>query len=276
MADIGTAFRALHRRGDPFLLVNAWDAGSARMMQALGASAIATTSAGHAFSMGRVDGGTLTRDEALEHAQVLVSAVTVPVSGDFENGFGEAPEVVAETIRLAAEIGLAGCSIEDTALPDFTAYGFDLSVERIRAAASAARTLRGDFVLVARADGVMLGQYGVDEAIRRIQAYEAAGADCVYVPAPPDRDALRRIIASVSIPVNVLAAGRFAPLTQAEFAEMGAARLSIGGALARVAYGAAISATRGMLGGDFTGLTRAADQSDINILLTSQLGADNA
>ncbi|MDX1784633.1 MAG: isocitrate lyase/phosphoenolpyruvate mutase family protein [Roseovarius sp.] len=269
--DIGAQFRALHRKGDPFLLVNAWDKGSARMMQALGAPAIATTSAGHAFSMGRVDGGTLTRDEALEHAQELISAVTVPVSGDFENGFGDAPDHVAETIRLAAEIGLAGCSIEDTALPAFAPYDFELAMERIRAAASAARALPHDFVLVARADGVMLGNYDTNEAIRRIQAYEAAGADCVYVPAPPDVDALRRIIASVSVPVNVLTSGRYASLTRADFAELGAARLSVGGALARVAYGAAINAAQGMLDGDFSGLARAAGQQDIDTLLTAKV-----
>ncbi len=268
MTDIGATFRALHRSGDPFLLVNAWDMGSAKMMQSLGAPAIATTSAGHAFSQGRIDGGTLTRDEALAHAQDLISAVTVPVSGDFENGFGDAPDTVAETIRLAGEVGLAGCSIEDGATPDFTAYDFDLAVERIRAAVAAARALPSDFVLVARADGVMTNQYDVDEAIRRIQAYEAVGADCVYVPAPPDIDALRRIIASVSVPVNVLASGKYASLTQAEFGELGAARLSTGGSLARVAYGAAIDAARGMLNGDFTGLSRAAVEADINKLLT--------
>ncbi len=268
MKDIGAEFRALHRRGDPFLLVNAWDRGSARMMQALGASAIATTSAGHAFSMGRIDGGTLTCDEALAHAQDLVSAVTVPVSGDFENGFGDAPDTVAQTIRLAYEAGLAGCSIEDTALPDFTAYDFELAVERIRAAATAARALPGDFVLVARADGVMLGQYDTDEAILRIQAFEAAGADCVYVPAPPDAKSLKRIIDSVTVPVNVLASGGYANTLHTEFADMGAARISIGGALARVAYGAAISTAKDMLGGDFSGLSRAAAEEDIETLLT--------
>ncbi|MFD1159730.1 isocitrate lyase/PEP mutase family protein [Roseovarius aestuarii] len=272
MNDIGAEFRALHKPGDPFLLVNAWDIGSARMMQALGASAIATTSAGHAFTQGRVDGGTLTRDEALSHAQDLVSAVSLPVSGDFENGFGEAPDHVAETIRLAAEVGLAGCSIEDTALPDFGPYEFDLSVERIRAAASAARALPGDFVLVARADGVMLGCYDCDEAIRRIRAYEAAGADCVYVPAPPNVEEMKRITASVSVPVNVLASGQFSTLTRRNFAEMGAARLSIGAALARVAYGAAIDVASGMLGGDFSGLSRAIDEDDINKLLIRNNG----
>ena len=268
MTDIGAVFRELHRPGDPFLLINAWDKGSARMMEALGARAIATTSAGHAFTEGRVDGGTLTRDEALAHAQDLVSAVSVPVSGDFENGFGEAPEFVAETIRLAAEAGLAGCSIEDIALPDFAPYGFELAVERIRAAASAARALPGDFVLVARADGVMLGQYDCAEAIRRIQAFEAAGADCVYVPVPPGIDELKRIISSVSVPVNVLISGAYSSLTLRELAQMGAARLSIGGSLARVAYGAAISTAATMLKGDFTGLSRATDEDDINALLT--------
>lgn len=268
MTDIGNVFREMHKPGDPFLLINAWDKGSARMMQALGAQAIGTTSAGHSFTEGRVDGGTLTRDEALSHAQDLVSAVKLPVSGDFENGFGEAPDTVAETIRLAAEVGLAGCSIEDTALPTFKPYDFDLAVERIRAAASAARAVKGDFVLVARADGVMLGQYDCAEAIRRIQAFEAAGADCVYVPTPPGLDALKQIIASVSVPVNVLVSGQFSTLTMPELVEMGAARLSIGASLARVAYGAAIDVAKGMLGGDLTGLARASDEEDINALLT--------
>ena len=276
MRDIGAEFRALHRPGDPFVLANAWDVGSAKMLAAVGIKAIATTSAGFSFTQGRVDGGTLTRDEALTHAQDLVCAVSVPVSGDFENGFGEAPEYVAETIRLAAEVGLAGCSIEDTALPLFEAYDFDLSVERIRDAADAARALPQDFVLVARADGVMLGQYDCDEAIRRIQAYEAAGADCVYVPAPPNVEVLRRIISSVSVPVNVLISGSYSALAHAEYAEMGAARLSTGGSLARVAYGAAINVAREMTGGDFTGLARAIDEDEINMLLTNKGGETHA
>lgn len=267
MSDTGANFRALHRRCDPVTIVNVWDKGSARMMQSLGAQALATTSAGHAFSMGRADGGTLSRDEALSHAQDIVAAVSVPVSGDFENGFGEPPETVAETICLAQEAGLAGCSIEDTALPDFTSYDFGLAVDRIRAAASSARALPRDFVVVARADGVMLGNYDCDEAIRRIRAYEAAGADCVYVPAPPDSAALQRIVNAVSIPVNVLASGPFAKVTRAEFAAMGAGRITIGSALARVAYGAAITAARDILQGDFAGLRRAVDEDDIEDLL---------
>ena len=272
MTEIGATFRAMHRPGDPFVLVNAWDMGSARMVAALGAEAIATTSAGHAFTQGRIDGGTLTRDEALEHAQCLVSAVSIPVSGDFENGFGDAPEHVAETIRLAQEVGLAGCSIEDTSLPAFTPYDFDLAVERIRAAAAQARALPRDFVLVARADGLMLGQYDLTQAIRRIQAFEAAGADCVYVPGLAGPEDAKAVITSVSVPVNILASGSFSSLTQADYAIMGVARLSVGGSLSRVAYGAAIAAAKGMMAGDFTGLARAEDEDDINDLLTRNDG----
>ena len=162
--DPGAALRALHRPGDPFVLMNAWDAGSARLLAALGAQAIGTTSAGFAFTLGLPDGARISRDQALAHAADLVAATPLPVSGDLENGYAEAPEGVAETIRLAAEAGLAGASIEDTDLPGSGAYWFDLAVERVRAAAAAARALPRDFVLVARADGLMTGAYDVAEA----------------------------------------------------------------------------------------------------------------
>ena len=142
-------FRALHQRGEPFILANAWDAGSARMLESLGAQAIGTSSAAHAFTLGKPDMGHVSRDEALAHAQELVAAVKVPVSGDFENGFGDDPETCAETVRLAFEAGLAGISIEDTQLPETTPYNRDLAIERIRAAVAAARSLPDDFVLVA-------------------------------------------------------------------------------------------------------------------------------
>jgi len=169
-------FRSLHRPGDPFVMANAWDAGSAKMLAAMGAQAIATSSAAHAFTLGRADGGTLTRDEALAHAETLVAAVSVPVSGDFENGFGSAPDTCAETVRLASEVGLAGICIEDTDLPSDTPFTRDLAAERIRAAAAAARALPRDFVLVARADGLLTGKYDLDEAIARLRAFETAGA----------------------------------------------------------------------------------------------------
>jgi 2-methylisocitrate lyase-like PEP mutase family enzyme len=255
--DPGPAFRALHKPGDPFILANAWDAGSAKVLAALGAQAIGTTSAGFAFTLGRPDMGRVSRDEALAHAADLVVATPLPVSGDFENGFGDDPETVAQTIRLACEAGLAGCSIEDTSLPDPTPYDFDFAVERIAAAASAARSLPRDFVLVARADGVMNGQYDTVEAIRRIQAFAEAGADCVYVPLPPSMDDIRRICVSVSVPVNALAAGPYISVSREEFASAGVARISVGSALARVTHKALIEAAEPMLAGDFSRLTGA-------------------
>ena len=261
-------FRDLHKPGDPFILANAWDAGSAKMLAALGAPAIATSSAAHAFTLGRPDGGLVTRDEALTHAGDLVAAVNVPVSGDFENGFGHAPEDVAETVRLSAEVGLAGISIEDAALPDDRAYPFDEAVERIRAAAEAARALPKDFILVARADGVMNGHYDIEEALRRITAFDAAGADCLYVPMPKTMDDLKRVIAATSKPINVLVAGPYARESRDHYAGMGAARLSLGSALARVTHKAIFEAGTGMFGsGDFTALTGAMPGGEVDKLL---------
>ena len=266
----GTEFRALHQKGNPFTLMNAWDAGSAKMLAAMGAQAIATTSAGHAFTLGRPDMGRVSRDESLTHAQDLVAAVNLPVSGDFENGYGDDPDTVAETIRLAAEAGLAGCSIEDTRMGDApSAYDFDLAVDRIRAAAAAARALPRDFVLFARADGIMNGFYDVDEAIRRLQAFDTAGADCLYAPLPKTMDDLRRIIACTQKPVNVLVTGAFAHYSRAEFAAMGAARLSLGSGLARITHAMIADCGRTILNGDFTDFQRAARGAQIDAMLTN-------
>lgn len=269
MTDLGATFRALHVKGDPFVMVNVWDRGTARMMQAMGAKALATSSAAHAFTMGRPDGGTLTRDEALAHAQEIVADVTIPVQGDFENGFGDAPEVCAETVRLAAEVGLAGICIEDIALPSDDAYDFDLAVERIAAAAAAAKALPGDFVLTARADGILRGQYDTDEAIRRLQAFASAGADCLYAPMPPDMAALARICAQVPAPVNALVAGNFAQQSLADFADIGVARISLGSSLARVTHRVIHDAAKAMLGdGDFGPLQHGISSDVIDDLLT--------
>jgi 2-methylisocitrate lyase-like PEP mutase family enzyme len=262
----GSDFRVLHRPGDPFILANAWDIGSARMLVAMGAQAIGTSSAAHAFTLGRADGG-VSRDEALAHACDLVAAVNVPVSGDFENGFGGAPEVVAETVRLAGEAGLAGISIEDTALPA-PPYGFDLAVERIAAASAAARALGRDFVLVARADGVLTGQYDIDEALRRIRAFDAAGADCLYVPLPKAVADLGRICAATKKPVNALAAGAYTGLSRADFAAFGVARISLGSALARLTQRAILDAGEAMFGaGDFSPLGKGASGARIDEML---------
>lgn len=269
MHDPGPAFRALHRPGAPFILANAWDAGSARVLAALGAEAIATSSAALAFTLGRPDGGTVSRDEALAHAEALVAATPLPVSGDFENGFGEAPETCAETVRLAQEAGLAGLSIEDTALPGEGPYPFELALERIRAAVAAARALPRDIVLVARADGLMLGTYDLAEAIRRLQAFAEAGADCLYAPLPPRPEDIATICKAVGKPVNALAAGPHARLSRADFAAMGVARISLGSALARVTHRALVEAAATLLGkGDFTPLTAAASGTEVDALLS--------
>lgn len=262
------AFRALHRPGMPFVLANAWDVGSARMLAAFGAEAIGTSSAAHAFTLGRPDGGTVSRDEALAHAEALVAATRLPVSGDFEDGFGADPETCAETVRLSAEAGLAGISIEDADFANSRAYPKAEAVERIRAAATAARALGRDFVLVARADGVMNGHYDLAEALARIAAFDAAGADCLYVPLPPKLADLEIICKSTAKPVNALAAGPFAALSKADFARMGVARISLGSALARVTHRALNDAASAVLGkGDFTPLGAGMPGGAVNALL---------
>lgn len=274
---IGETFRALHRKGHPFTLVNAYDIGSAKVLTALGAEAIGTTSSGHAFTLGRPDMGRVSRDEAMAHAQDIVAATHLPVSGDFENGYGDDPETVAETVRMSAEIGLAGISIEDTDMADISYYDFDLSVERIRAAVAAARALPQDFVLCARADGIMNGRYDIDEALRRLRAYDEAGADCLYAPLPKTAADLQRICDATDKPVNVLAVGQYASMSKADFAKMGIARISLGSGLARVTHAALINAARKIIGdGDFSDILNAAPGKDTEALLLANESKTNA
>lgn len=262
------AFHDLHQSGC-FIIPNPWDRGSARMMAALGAKALATSSAAHAFTLGRPDLGGVSRDEALAHAQDLLSATGLPVSGDFENGFGDAPEVVAETVRLAGEAGLSGISVEDTRIaPGAPTYDFGLAVERIRAGAAAARSLGRPFVFCARADGVMHGSYTLAEGIRRLQAFEAAGADLLYLPVPPGRAELAQVLASVTKPVNALAAGPLKAMSVAGLAAMGVRRISTGSQIARLAHAAIHDAVGAMLGqGSFAPLAGTASGDEIDALL---------
>ncbi len=267
MSDRHETFADLHRQAC-FVMPNPWDRGSARMMAAMGAVALATTSAGHAFTLGRPDMGSVSRDEALSHAAEIVGAVGVPVSGDLENGFGDAPDLVAETVRLAAEAGLSGCGIEDTAFEGgVSAYGFDLAVERIRAAVAAARGLGRPFVLTARADGVMNGLYGLEEGIRRLQAFEAAGADCLYLPVPPGQEELARVLGAVTAPVNALVAGPLRDLSLADLGAMGVRRISVGGQLARMTHAAIRDGMSGIANGDFTVLKAGAKGAEIDAML---------
>lgn len=267
LAERHEAFRDLHAKGC-FVIPNPWDAGSARMMAALGARALATSSAAHAFTLGRSDMGGVTRDEALAHAEMMVAATPLPVSGDFENGFGAAPDVVAETVRLAAEVGLSGCSVEDTEVETGGAYGFEAAVERVRAGVATARALGRPFVFCARADGVMNGVYDLDEGIRRLQAFEAAGADLLYLPVPPGRAELARVLASVKAPVNALAAGPLRDVSVADLAAMGVRRISTGSMIARLTHAAIRDSVGAMLGqGSFAPLKGAASGAEIDALL---------
>lgn len=262
------AFHDLHQQGC-FVIPNPWDAGSARMMAAIGAKALATSSAAHAFTLGRSDMGGVTRDEALAHAADLIAATDLPVSGDFENGFGDSPDDVAETVRLSSEVGLSGISVEDTQMISGNpAYDFDLAVERIRAGSAAARALKRPFVFCARADGVMNGVYDLAEGIRRLQAFEAAGADLLYLPVPPGRAELAQVLASVTTPFNALAAGPLKALTVAELAAMGVRRISTGSQIARLTHAAIRDAVTAMLDeGSFAPLMGAASGDEIDSLL---------
>jgi 2-methylisocitrate lyase-like PEP mutase family enzyme len=240
----------------------------------MGAKALATSSAAHAFALGRPDMGGVSRDEALAHAEAIVAATPLPVPGDFENGFADDPDGVAETVRLAGEVGLSGCSIEDTQMVDGSpAYAADLAVERIRAAVAAARALGRPFMLCARADGVMDGSYDLAEGNRRLQAFEAAGADLLYLPVPPGRAELKAVLSAVSKPVNALAAGPLRDLTVAELAAMGVRRISTGSQIARVTHAAIRDAVTAMLGaGSFAPLKQAASGDEIDALLRAGAG----
>ena len=258
------AFRKLHVPGDPFVLPNPWDLGSAKVLAGVGAKALATTSSGHAFTLGRPDLGNVSREESLAHAGSVAAAVDLPVSGDFENGYGSEPETVAETVRLAAEAGLAGLSIEDMDLPGSNPYPFDHAVARIEAAVAAAKDV--DIVLCARADGWMHRAYDGSEAVRRCQAFAEAGAEVLYSPLVKE-DTLREICA-IGRPVNVLAVGKMSAYSVAQLGELGVARISIGGALARLTQLTLLNTARAMLDtGDLSALGQAASGGEVDTFL---------
>ena len=261
-----TNFRDMHVPGDPVILANAWDLGSARMLVALGARAIGTTSAGHAFTRGLPDGGRVGRAEAIAHARDIARHVSVPVSADLEDGYGPDPGDCGDTVNEAALAGLAGCCIEDVSA-DGHAYDFAAAVARVEAAAAAARRAPHDFVFCARADGVLRGAYDLDEAVRRLRAFEAAGADVLYCPMPGDLTDLERIVAAVSVPVNALVAGPWTRVTRDAFARAGVARISLGSSLARATHRTIRDAAMAIFAdGDFTGLGGIAS-SDVDDLL---------
>ncbi len=246
-AEKAERFRALHARPGAFVIPNPWDAGTARILAGLGFEALTTTSAGLAFTLGRRDGaGVVTRDEALANAKAIVDATDLPVAADLENGYGHTPEAAAETIRLAADVaGLVGGSIEDaTGDPRRPIYDFQHAVERVAAAAETARAFPFPFVLVGRAENLLHGRPDFDDTIRRLQAFEAAGADALFAPGLTRAEDIRTVCAAVSKPVNVVMGLKSASFSVAELAALGVRRISVGSALNRAALGAFVRAAR--------------------------------
>lgn len=235
-------FRELHQRAGAFLIPNPWDAGSARVLAGLGFEAFATSSGAAAATYGRRD-GKVSRDEALASARGIAAATHRPVSADLENGFGDSPETVAETVRLAAQAGLVGCSIEDfTGDKARPVYEFQLAVERVRAAVQAAKSLAFVFTLTARAENFVHGRADLEDTIKRLQAYEKAGADVLFAPALPDLAAVRTVCSSVKRPVSFMAGIRGKSFTVAELAEAGVKRISFASSLYRAAMTGLIDA----------------------------------
>ena len=252
-------FLALHRPGSPLLLPNPWDQGSAKLLASLGFQALATTSSGFAASLGRLD-GSVSRDEALAHAAAIVAATALPVSADLENCFAGDPAEVARTIALAAETGLAGCSIEDfTGDEDEPIYDTGLAAERVAAAVQAAQSGPARLVITARAENYLHGRPDLAGTISRLQAYQAAGADVLYAPGLTSLADIRQVVRAVDRPVNVLA--MLGAPSVSELAEAGVSRVSVGGAFAFAALGALVDAaielrdrgTYGYLAGSATG-----------------------
>jgi len=263
-------FRALHQGPGAFVIANAWDGASTRILESLGFEAIATSSGAAAATRGRLD-GQLTREEALAHSRLIAGATSRPVSADLEGGFGDAPEVVAETVRLAAEAGLVGCSIEDsTRDPARPLYDIGLATERIAAASEAARALPFPFTLTARSENFLHGRSDLDDTIRRLLAFERAGADVLFAPGLPDLESVRAVCSVVAKPVNFMAGIRGKSFTIAELAAAGVKRVSLATSLYRAALTGLLTAAREVReAGTFTYLEHILASPELNALLTS-------
>jgi 2-methylisocitrate lyase-like PEP mutase family enzyme len=264
----GHAFRALHEREGAFIIPNPWDAGTAKLLAKLGFEALATTSAGYAFSAGQPD-NTIGRLEAIGHCASIVSATELPVSGDLENGFGDDPEAAAETIRLAAVAGLVGGSIEDMShAAGHPIYSHALAVERVSAAAEVARGLSFPFTLTARAENYLVGRPDLADTITRLQAYQEAGADVLYAPGLRSAEEIATVIRSVDRPVNVVMGLQGVQMSLRQLDALGVKRVSVGSALSRAALGAFLRGACEMQDyGTFTFAEEAVEYRDINDML---------
>ena len=260
----GRNFRALHEGDGAFIIPNPWDAGTARLLAHLGFKALASTSMGYAFSVGKCD-NTVDRDQVIAHISSIAAATDLPVSADLENGFGDAPEVAAKTIRLAAAAGVVGGSIEDaTGRPGDPIYGKEHAAERIRAASETARSLPFPFTLTGRAENYLHGRPDLKDTISRLQAYQEAGADVLYAPGLATRDDIAAVVSSVDRPVNALMGLQGVLLSLAELSALGVKRVSVGSSLCRAAFGAFLRAAREMCEyGTFTYANEAASSREI-------------
>jgi 2-methylisocitrate lyase-like PEP mutase family enzyme len=247
-AEKAAAFRALHERPGAFIIPNPWDAGTAKLLASLGFEALATTSLGLANSLGRPDGaGVVSREEVLDNCRLIAAATDLPVNADLENGYAHEPRAAAEMIRLASGAGIVGGSIEDaTGDPQNPIYDFALAVERVQAAVETGRSLPVPFVLTARAENLLHGRPDLDDTIRRLQAFEKAGADVLYAPGLRDIPTIRTVVRAVGKPLNVVMSAADPAITQAQLAEAGVKRISVGGALSRLALAAFLKGAREM------------------------------
>lgn len=266
-------FRSLHQRDTAFIIPNPWDPGTARLLAHLGFEALATTSMGYAFSLGRRD-NSLNRRETLANASAIAAATPLPVSADLENGFGDDPEAAAETIRLAAAAGVVGGSIEDaTGRPAQPIYELPLAVARVRAAVAAARALPFSFTLTARAENYLHGRPHLPDTIRRLQAYQEAGADVLYAPGLTTRDDIAALVRSVDRPVNVVMGLRGGQLSLAELSALGVKRVSVGSALCRTALAAFLRAAREMRqNGSFAFAAEAVSPAEMTAIFAPDAG----
>ena len=265
------AFRALHARSGAFIIPNPWDAGTAKILTQLKFEALATTSAGLAFALGRSDGA-VSREETLANARAIVQASHLPVSADLENGFGHSPQKVAETIQLAVSVGLVGGSIEDaTGDKDNPIYELNLAVERISAAVEAACAQNIHFTLTARAENFLHGRPDLDDTIARLQAFEKAGADVLYAPGLPSLEAIREVCSAVTRPVNVVAGLSGPAFSLEQLANAGVKRVSVGSALSRAALGEFMRAATEMKeAGTFGFAHEASPYAEINKLMKEE------
>jgi 2-methylisocitrate lyase-like PEP mutase family enzyme len=272
-AELARAFHELHQRPGAFVIPNPWDPGSARVLAGMGFEALATTSSGFAFSIGKRD-NTVGRESSLAHLRALVASVDLPINADLGNGFGDDPAIIVETLRGVAAIGLAGASIEDASGdPSSPIYEIGLAVERVRAAAEVTAALPFPFMLTARAENYLHGRRDLADTIRRLQAFQDAGADVLYAPGISTNEEIAAVASSVDRPVNVLIGMPGMQQSVAEFAALGVTRISTGGGLARAAIGALLRAGAEMRdSGTFTFLKHAASFRDVHQWLDSDRG----